>query len=171
MADSFQNEIPKARINITLDVETEGAKKKKELPLKMLVLGDFSNGKAEGTVAERKPIDINKNNFDKVMKDLKAELNFTVPNHLKDDGSEMKVDLSMECMKQFNPEQIYQQVPELKNLMSMRNLLKDLKANLLDNTKFRKELEKIVKNKPELEGLRNELQKIAPIHTDAITES
>ena len=45
MADSFQKEIPKARINISLDVETGGAKKKIELPLKMLVMGDFSNSK------------------------------------------------------------------------------------------------------------------------------
>ncbi len=44
MADSFQNEIPKARVNITLDVETGGARKKLELPLKMLALGDFSGG-------------------------------------------------------------------------------------------------------------------------------
>ena len=28
MADSFQNEIPKARVNISLDVETYGSKRK-----------------------------------------------------------------------------------------------------------------------------------------------
>jgi type VI secretion system protein ImpB len=43
--------------------------------------------------------------------------------------------------------------------MAMRNLLKDLKSNLVDNAKFRKELEKIVKNQPELEGLKAELEK------------
>ncbi len=44
----------------------------------------------------------------------------------------------------------------------MRNLLKDLKSNLLDNGKFRRELEKIVQNQPELEGLKAELDKLAP---------
>ena len=37
MAGSFQNEIPAARINLKLDVGKGDAKKKTELPLKMLV--------------------------------------------------------------------------------------------------------------------------------------
>ena len=41
---SFQSEIPKARINLKLDLHTGGASKKTELPLKLLVAGDFSNG-------------------------------------------------------------------------------------------------------------------------------
>ncbi|HCR0169558.1 TPA: type VI secretion system contractile sheath small subunit, partial [Enterobacter hormaechei] len=45
MADSFQNEVPKARINLKLALHTGGAQKKIELPLKLLTLGDFSNGK------------------------------------------------------------------------------------------------------------------------------
>ena len=44
MADSFQNEVPKARVNLKLDLHTGGASKKTELPLKLLVAGDFSNG-------------------------------------------------------------------------------------------------------------------------------
>lgn len=44
MADSFQSEVPKARINLKLDLHTGGAGKKTELPLKLLIAGDFSNG-------------------------------------------------------------------------------------------------------------------------------
>jgi type VI secretion system ImpB/VipA family protein len=39
---SFQREIPKAGVQITLDLHTGGAQKKIELPLKLLVAGDFS---------------------------------------------------------------------------------------------------------------------------------
>jgi type VI secretion system protein ImpB len=46
-------------------------------------------------------------------------------------------------MKDFTPEQVAQ-IPQLKAMLAMRNLLRDLKANLLDNQTFRKELEKIV---------------------------
>jgi type VI secretion system protein ImpB len=63
-------------------------------------------------------------------------------------------------MKDFRPDHVAQQVPELHSLMAMRNLLKDLKSNLLDNAKFRKELEKIVSNQPELEGLKAELEQL-----------
>ena len=65
--DSFQKEIPKARINLSLNVETGGHRKKLELPLKMLVMGDFSNGKTKGKVVDRERISINKNNFGAVM--------------------------------------------------------------------------------------------------------
>jgi type VI secretion system protein ImpB len=47
MAESFQNEVPKARVNIKLDLHTGGAQKKVELPLKLLVMGDYSNGQKQ----------------------------------------------------------------------------------------------------------------------------
>ena len=69
MQDSFQNEIPKARVNITLDVETSEGRKKKELPLKLLVMGDFSNGQTQGPIGQRERIGISRNNFDQVLQD------------------------------------------------------------------------------------------------------
>ena len=162
MADSFQNEIPKARVNITLDVETGGARKKLELPLKMLAMGDFSGGKTKGRVAERERININKENVEQVLKDFSPEAKFSVDNVIKNDGGEIGVNLKFDNFKAFNPEQVAKQVPELDNLLAMRNLLKDLKSNLLDNGQFRRELERIIKNQPELEGLKAELDKLAP---------
>lgn len=160
MSDSYQKEIPKARINLSLDVETGGNQKKTELPLKMLVMGDFSNGKTKGKVADRQRIDINKNNFESVMADLAPNTRFDVPNLLAKDGSDFTIDLAFQAMKDFRPDSVAQQIPELHSLMAMRNLLKDLKANLLDNVKFRKELEKIVSNQPQLEGLKQQLEKL-----------
>ena len=173
MADSFQKEIPKARVNITLDVETGGARKKLELPMKLLCMGDFSNGKATGRVAERERIEINRNNLEQVMTQLAPEVHYSVPNVIRKDGSEVSVDLTFTDFKSFHPEQVAKQIPELDNLLAMRNLLKDLKSNLLDNSKFRKELEKIIKNQPELEELKAELEKIAPLQdeSEAATEA
>ena len=53
MAESFQNEVPKARVNIKLDLHTGGASKKVELPLKLLVMGDYSNGQNTLALGER----------------------------------------------------------------------------------------------------------------------
>jgi type VI secretion system protein ImpB len=157
MAESFQKEIPPARINITLDVETNGARKKKELPLKLLVAGDFSNGKSKGTVAERERININKNNFNQVISDLAPELTCNVSNKIKNDDSEMQVKLKIDSLQKFHPDHVAQQIPELRNLLAMRNLLKDLKANVLDNHEFRRALEKIIKNKDELKQFQVKL--------------
>jgi type VI secretion system protein ImpB len=55
-ADSFQNEVPKARINPKLDLHTGGASKKTELPLKLRIAGDFSNGQESSPLSERKKL-------------------------------------------------------------------------------------------------------------------
>ncbi len=171
MADSFQNEIPKARVNITLDVETGGARKKLELPMKLLSVGDFSGGKTKGKLAHRERININKNNLDSVLNELSPEAKFTVDNVIANDDTEIAVNLEFNSFKSFHPESVVKQIPQLENLLSMRNLLKDLKSNLLDNGTFRKELEKIIKNQPELEDLRSELEKLAPEVKSKLDES
>jgi type VI secretion system protein ImpB len=65
-------------------------------------------------------------------------------------------------MKDFTPEQVSRQIPQLKAMLSMRNLLRDLKANLLDNQDFRKELEKILLDPALSAELRAELSALAP---------
>lgn len=60
MADSFQNEVPKARVNLKLDLHTGGASKKTELPLKLLVTGDFSHGQEYSPLSERKKVNLTK---------------------------------------------------------------------------------------------------------------
>ncbi|HDS2561278.1 TPA: type VI secretion system contractile sheath small subunit [Klebsiella aerogenes] len=162
MADSFQNEVPKARINLKLDLHTGGASKKTELPLKLLVAGDFSNGQESAPLSERKKVNLNKNNFDSVLSEYSPKVNLTVKNTLADDGSEDHISLTFRDMKDFTPEQVSRQIPQLKVMLSMRNLLRDLKANLLDNQAFRKELEKILLDPALSAELRAELSALAP---------
>lgn len=144
MADSFQNEVPKSRINLKLDLHTGGASKKTELPLKLLVAGDFSHGQENLPLSERNKISVNKDNFDAVLAEYSPKVSLTVNNTLAGDGSEDSINLTFRSMNDFSPEQVSRQIPQLKAMLSMRNLLRDLKANLLDNQTFRKELEKIL---------------------------
>jgi len=169
MADSFQKEIPKARVNITLDVETGGAKKKLELPMKLLVMGDFSNGKTKGRVTERERININKNNLESVMSNLAPDMNFTVENKMVDDGNDVRVKLKIDTYKSLHPESVAEQIPELHRMLAMRNLLKDLRSNLLDNGNLRRELEAILHNSPDLEELREELDQLVDYSEKMIT--
>ena len=162
MADSFQNEVPKARINLKLDLHTGGASKKTELPLKLLVAGDFSHGQASAPLSERTKVILNKNNFDAVLSEYSPKVTVAVKNTLADDGSEDSISLTFQSMKDFSPEQVSRQIPQLKAMLSMRNLLRDLKANLLDNQAFRKELEKILLDPALSAELRAELSTLAP---------
>ncbi|MFB5173959.1 type VI secretion system contractile sheath small subunit [Erwinia amylovora] len=162
MSNSWQSEIPKARVNIQLSLHTGGAQKKVELPLKLMVVGDYSNGAEQRAVSEREPVSVDKNNFNSVLSEFSPSLDISVENTLAGDGSEENVSLSFGEMKDFGPEQVARQIPQLKAMLAMRNLLRDLKANLLDNVTFRKELEKILLDPTLSAELRSELSALAP---------
>lgn len=167
MAESFQNEVPPARVNIKLDLHTGGAQKKVELPLKLVVMGDFSQGQDTRIVADRPKLSINKNNFNAVLAELNPKARIAVENVLAGDGSELPVDLDFKSMKDFSPEEVARRIPQLSALLAMRNLLRDLKSNLLDNASFRRELEKILKDPALTDNLRTELERIAPVDHEA----
>lgn len=162
MSNSYQSEIPKARVNIQLSLHTGGAQKKVELPLKLVVVGDYSNGEEQHPVSEREKVNVNKNNFDSVLAEFSPSVKLSVENTLANDGSEEAVSLTFRDMKDFTPEQVARQIPQLKAMLAMRNLLRDLKANLLDNQAFRKELEKILLDPALSAELRSELSALAP---------
>ncbi|MGV8916525.1 MAG: type VI secretion system contractile sheath small subunit [Pseudomonas sp.] len=162
MSNSFQSEIPRARVNIKLDLHTGGAQKKVELPLKLMVMGDYSNGQEQRPLSERNKIDINKNNVDSVLAEFKPSLNFSVPDTLSDDDADTAVELTFREMKDFEPERVARQIPQLRALLAMRNLLRDLKSNLLDNATFRREFEVILKDQALSDELCAELAQLAP---------
>jgi type VI secretion system protein ImpB len=137
------------------------AKKKTELPLKMLVLGDFSMKNKGDRVAEREKISINKNNFEQVMESMDLNVKYNVENKLTGDG-DLGVDLDIKNLDSFKPENVAKNIPELSRLLGARNLLKDLKSNLLDNREFRRRLEEILKNPDAAKSLQDELLKIVP---------
>ncbi|SEI18054.1 type VI secretion system contractile sheath small subunit [Pseudomonas asplenii] len=153
-ASSFQNEVPRTRVNIKLDLHTGGAQKKVELPLKLMLMGDYSNGGELHPLAEKTKVAIDRNNFDSVLAEFSPSLKLTVENTLATEAGDTCVDLTFHRMKDFEPEQVARQIPQLRRLLAMRNLLRDLKSNLLDNVTFRRELERILKD----EGLSNELR-------------
>lgn len=163
MAGSFQNEIPPARINLKLDVGKGDSKKKVELPFKMLVMGDFSSKKQDERVVDREKIDINKNNFEQVMAGMDLSLNYVADDKLS--GQEEKgvsVNLKIDSMKSFNPENVAKSIPSISRLLAARNLVKDLKSNILDNREFRKRLELILKDQQATQTLMEQLKKIVP---------
>lgn len=163
MADSFQNEVPAARVNIKLDLHTGNARKKVELPLKLLSVGDYSNGKEQRPVSERNRININKNNFNSVMDEFTPSVNLVVEDTLTGNGNEQQVALDFKSLNDFEPEQVAKNIPQLRVLLAMRNLLRDLKSNLLDNAEFRRELENILKDPALTSELRDELARISPL--------
>ena len=68
---------PKERINITFKPATGGAQEEIELPLKLLVLGDYVQRFDERKLEDRKPIAIDKMTFDEVLAKQGLTLNLS----------------------------------------------------------------------------------------------
>lgn len=163
MAQSFQKEKPPARINLYLDVVKGDAQKKVELPLRTLVTGDFSGRESGVPLEDREKINLNKDNFEDVLRSHNIEMDLNVADKLRGgDDDEMKVNLKIDRMADFEPDQVAKQVPQLQKLLATRNLLQDLRNRLISVADFRKGLEKVVKDPEALKKLDEELKKIVP---------
>ena len=161
---SFQNEIPPSRVNIRYVKKTDGAQEKVELPLKLLLLGDYTMRPDDTPLDERKKISVNKDNFEDVMREQKLKLKMVVPNHLTGKGDdEMTVGMDVDSLKAFTPDELVRRVPELAKMIEIRELLSDLKARVITNRNFRQALEKIVRDKDQLAAITRELDDIAPL--------
>lgn len=169
---SFQNEIPPSRVNIRYVKKTDGAQEKIELPLKLLLLGDYNLRPDSTPLDERKKISVNKDNFDDVLREQKIKLSMLVPNRLMEkegeevkegEGEELRVELDIDSLKAFGPDEVVRRVPELAKMLEIRELLTDLKARVITNRDFRQALDKIVKDKTQLEAITQELDRIAPL--------
>ena len=68
--------------------------------------------------------------------------------------------LSFNKMKDFEPEQVAAQIPQLKAMLATRNLLRDLRSNLLDNATFKKALDQILTDPSLSAALRDELTQL-----------
>lgn len=154
--------INKARVNITLEVATGKAQQKKELPLKLLLLGDYSGGTNPLPLGKRQRHVINQTNFDAVLKRLGSQLNINVENKLPNQDANMNVKLRFQSQRDFEPLQIAAQVPALKRLLAMRTVLKDLKANMMDNVALKHALNQIFGQQASRVQLQHELSALLP---------
>ncbi len=149
---------PKERVNIIYRPATGDAKEEIELPLKVLVMGDFTLQQDERSVEDRQPVNIDKDNFNDVLGAHNVRLETVVENKLSDEpDAQMSLNLDFKKMKDFEPDTIIQKVPELKKLMELRDALKALKGPLGNIPEFRKKIQDIVKDEEVKARLLKEL--------------
>ncbi len=150
---------PRSRINIKYTAAIGDAQKEIELPLRMLVMGDFTGKQDSKSLADRKAISVNKDNFNEVMSQQKLSAKVAVKDKLSGDAdSQLSVDLKFDSLKDFTPGQVAHQVPELAKLMQVREALMALKSDL-NKADFRKKLEQLVTDpelRAKLEGMLGE---------------
>ncbi len=151
--------VRKARVHITYQVETEGATVEKELPFVVGVMGDFSGDPTEPLkpLKDRKFIQIDRDNFNDVLRRMTPGLSLKVANTLQDDGSQIGVNLKFASMDDFEPAKVAQQVDPLRKMLDTRNKLRDLLSKADRSDKLESALEKILSSDDNLKKLDGEL--------------
>ena len=137
---------PKERVNIVYRPATGDAQEEVELPLKLMVLGDFTLRPDDRMLEDRDPVNIDKDNFNDVMQSQNLGLKVNVRNRLAGDDPEaqLALDLKFNTLKDFEPDAIVKMVPELAKMMELREALKALKGPLSNVPDFRKKLQELV---------------------------
>ena len=149
---------PKERINIKYTPATGDAREEVELPLKLLMLGDYL-GRADDTpLEERRRINVDKNNFDDVMREQELGATIEVDDKISGDAdSSLSMDLKFQSLKDFHPENLVRQVPETNTLFELREALQALKGPMGNVPAFRKALQEALSDENARQKLLEEL--------------
>ena len=150
----------KPRVHITYDVEKGDAIEERELPFVVGVMADLSGNRAESLpeLKKRGFVEVDRQNFDEFLKKQKPRVAFKVDNHLTDDkDAQLSVDVTFESMKDFEPDGLVQKVPELKQLIELRNRLKSLQARVASSDEVTDFLKQILTNEGQRQALAREL--------------
>jgi type VI secretion system protein ImpB len=152
--------VRRPRVHITYDVELGDAIEMKELPFVVGVLSDLSGKPDEPPprLRDRKFIEIDRDNFNDVMKGMKPRLTFQVDNKLTNDDTKMGVELRFNSLEDFEPAHVTRQIEPLNKLVEIRRQLSALLAKADGNDRLGEKLREIIGNTEKLQQIANETQ-------------
>ncbi len=110
----------KSRVNITLELNTQGSFKKTELPFKLLCLGNYG-GNTLLPISDGCPMPLSSHHFSEIMQHIK-------PSIIVHDKPIM-----FQSMADFSPDNLLMKLPNLQKYMAIRQLLRELKTHLKEN--------------------------------------
>lgn len=159
---SVQEEVPKSRITLTYKTEVDGEPAVVDLPLRLMVLGDFSNGSSKDRkvdLDERNLRSLNGSNIGEIMRDMGIKLDMVVPDKINPEGQDMRVNLNIENLNSFSPEEVAKQVPQLRSLLLLKKLLEEIQSNVANKKEFAALLNKLFSSEALLSQMKEKLQK------------
>lgn len=150
---------PKERVNIRYKPATGDAREEVELPHKLLMIGDYTQRADDTPLEERRRVEVNKDNFNEVLRGQDLRLDLKVPDRLGEeaDAGEMAVSLRISTLRDFDPERVAAQIPEVRRLLELRAALSALKGPLGNMPSFRKTIERILGDETLREKLLGEI--------------
>jgi type VI secretion system protein ImpB len=152
--------VRKPRVQISYDIDDNGVSVKKELPFVVGVLGDFSGNttKPLKSFKKRKFVNIHGENFNEVMEGMTPGISIKVDNKIKEDGSQLNVDLDFKSMNDFSPGEIAKKIEPLNNLLKIRSDLQALVSKAERSEDLEKALEHVLQNNDALKDVADTLK-------------
>lgn len=129
-----------------------------ELPLRLLMLGDYAQRPDPRPVGEREPIEIDKDSFEAVMRAQRLTITFAVEDtRAGQEGRRRDVTLRFRHLRDMEPEAIARQVPQLAALEELRRGLTSIKGPLGGHKPFRNIIQRYVDDPSARRRLREEI--------------
>lgn len=153
----IQDNLPKSRITLVYRTNINGQPEDVKLPFRVVVLGDFSLGSStdrQVDLEERKMRSVTPGNISDLMKDMGMSISFEVDDKISADGEgKMAVELPINRMKSFHPDEIVHHVPRLKALLLLRKLMLEMQADIDNRKDLRRKVYELFSNPEEVKKL------------------
>lgn len=138
MSDSIQHKLSRVRpprVQITYDVETGGALEKKEIPFIVGIIAPLSgkSKKSPPPMGEKKMVQIDRDNFNKVLDSITPRVAFEVPDTLETTPGSLQISVEFNHIDHFDPIAVVKRIPKLNQLYLERSRLRDFLAKLDGN--------------------------------------
>jgi type VI secretion system protein ImpB len=170
---AIQDEIPKSRLTLRYRTEVNGQPEDMALPMRFLVTGDFSQGSSKDRqvdLDERDTRNMDGKNTAAIMKDMGISLNYSVSNKINPDKEEdLQVNIPFDSMKSFSPDQVAKNVPKIKGLLMLKELLQEVVSNVDNRKGYRKLLGELMGNEEALKKMMEELKDFEGFQLPAAT--
>lgn len=158
---AVQEEVPKSRITLTYKTDVDGEPATVDLPLRLMVLGDFSHGSSKDRkleLDERNLRSLNGSNINEIMKDMEIKLDMVVSDKVTSNDQDMRVHLKLENLNSFSPSEVAKQVPQVRSLLLLKKLLEEIQSNVANKKEFAALLNKLFASKSLLTQMKEKLQ-------------
>lgn len=159
---AIQDELPQSRITLKYRTNIEGEEQDISLPLRTMVLGDFSQGSSKDrkeSLEDRRLRSLDgTNRVDDLMKDMDIALQIKVANQIDPDKDDVEVTLPITSMKSFSPDEVAQHIPQVKALTLLKELLLEMQSNIDNRRDLRKLVQELYQNPDSLQKTLAELK-------------
>jgi len=145
---SIQDTLPKSRLTLRYRTEINGQQEDIELPLRLLVVGDFSGShSSKDSFEERNVLSFDGKNLNNIMQKMKIRLQVT-------DSEENAHTIPIENVDSFLPGNVIKSISTMDDMVKAKNLLNSLLSSINNSNKFRQALSSLLEDPEALDKLK-----------------